>query len=132
MFNLDYTQNDLCGDALTKNTYKHNSSSHSGKLSMGFEKDVDVIIISNARSSGIGFLASPQRLNVAITRPKKCLILCENFKNLEAVPAWRSLLDSARERKLFHDISTDCIYDIQANVTEKIKLKKVLQETNSN
>ncbi|KAL9915000.1 putative helicase senataxin isoform 2-T2 [Glossina fuscipes fuscipes] len=96
----------------------------------GLEKDV--IIISNARTSGIGFLASPQRLNVAITRPKKCLILCGNFKNLETVPAWRSLLDSARERKLFYEISPDCIYDIQANVIEKIKLKKPLQETNSN
>lgn len=47
----------------------------------GVEKDV--IIISNARTHGIGFLANYQRLNVALTRPRKCLILCGNFKNLE-------------------------------------------------
>lgn len=47
----------------------------------GLEKDV--IVISNARTNGIGFLSNPQRLNVALTRPKKCLILCGNFKNLE-------------------------------------------------
>lgn len=49
----------------------------------GLEKDV--IVISNARTNGIGFLANPQRLNVALTRPKKCLILCGNFKNLEVL-----------------------------------------------
>lgn len=43
----------------------------------------DVIIISNARTSGVGFLSTYQRLNVALTRPKKCLILCGNFKDLE-------------------------------------------------
>lgn len=47
----------------------------------GLEKDV--IVISNARTSGIGFLSNPQRLNVALTRAKKCLILCGNFRNLE-------------------------------------------------
>lgn len=47
----------------------------------GLEKDV--IIISNARTNGVGFLSNAQRLNVALTRPKKCLILCGNFKNLE-------------------------------------------------
>uniref|UniRef100_A0A1A9WQL6 FHA domain-containing protein n=1 Tax=Glossina brevipalpis TaxID=37001 RepID=A0A1A9WQL6_9MUSC len=96
----------------------------------GLEKDV--IIISNARTNGIGFLSSPQRLNVAITRPKKCLILCGNFKNLETVPAWRSLLDNARERKLFYEITNNCTHDMQNNVIEKIKLKKPLQPTNSN
>ncbi|XP_075159732.1 putative helicase senataxin [Haematobia irritans] len=88
----------------------------------GLEKDV--IVISNARTSGIGFLANPQRLNVALTRPKKCLILCGNFKNLEIVPAWRCLLQSARERNVYHEISTNCVNDIQRNVIDKIRNKK--------
>ncbi|TMW41156.1 hypothetical protein DOY81_013765, partial [Sarcophaga bullata] len=97
----------------------------------GLEKDV--IVISNARTNGIGFLANPQRLNVALTRAKKCLILCGNFKNLEAVPAWRCLLQNARERKLYHEITVNCIADIQANVIEKIKLKiKNFQRHNLN
>ncbi|XP_023293655.2 uncharacterized protein LOC111676883 [Lucilia cuprina] len=87
----------------------------------GLEKDV--IVISNARTHGIGFLSNPQRLNVALTRSKKCLILCGSFKNLETVPAWRCLLESARERKLYHEISANCIADIQTNVIDKIKLK---------
>ncbi|XP_013106748.2 probable helicase senataxin [Stomoxys calcitrans] len=88
----------------------------------GLEKDV--IVISNARTSGVGFLANPQRLNVALTRPKKCLILCGNFKNLEIVPAWRCLLQSARERNLYHEISTNCINNIHTNVIDKIRIKK--------
>ncbi|XP_017464921.1 PREDICTED: helicase SEN1 isoform X2 [Rhagoletis zephyria] len=86
--------------------------------------ECDVIIISNARTTGIGFLANYQRLNVALTRPKKCLILCGNFKNLEAVPAWRSLLASARERKLYHELSADCMDDMHRSVIPKIKISK--------
>lgn len=43
----------------------------------------DIIIISIARSRGIGFLAIRQRLNVALTRAKKMLILCGNFNSLQ-------------------------------------------------
>ncbi|XP_014085144.3 uncharacterized protein Setx [Bactrocera oleae] len=89
----------------------------------GMERDV--IIISNARTTGIGFLANYQRLNVALTRPKKCLILCGNFKNLETVPAWRSLLTSARERKLYHELSANCMDDMHRTVIPKIKISKV-------
>uniref|UniRef100_A0A0K8U466 Putative ATP-dependent helicase C29A10.10c n=1 Tax=Bactrocera latifrons TaxID=174628 RepID=A0A0K8U466_BACLA len=88
----------------------------------GMERDV--IIISNARTTGIGFLANYQRLNVALTRPKKCLILCGNFKNLETVPAWRSLLSSARERKLYHELSPNCMDDMHRTVIPKIKVSK--------
>uniref|UniRef100_A0A1B0C4B5 Uncharacterized protein n=1 Tax=Glossina palpalis gambiensis TaxID=67801 RepID=A0A1B0C4B5_9MUSC len=55
-----------------------------------------------------------------------------NISQSKNVPDWRLLLDNARERKLLYEITTDCIYDMQANVTEKIKLKKPLQDTNSN
>uniref|UniRef100_A0A1I8N6F5 FHA domain-containing protein n=1 Tax=Musca domestica TaxID=7370 RepID=A0A1I8N6F5_MUSDO len=95
----------------------------------GLEKDV--IVISNARTNGIGFLSNPQRLNVALTRPKKCLILCGNFKNLEVVPAWRSLLQSARERNLYYEISTNCVNDIQTNVIDKIRINKKDLNTNT-
>ncbi|KAM7357882.1 putative helicase senataxin [Cochliomyia hominivorax] len=87
----------------------------------GTEKDI--IVISNARTRGIGFLSNPQRLNVALTRAKKCLILCGNFKSLENVPAWRCLLQNARERKLYYEISANCITDIHKNVMDKLKLK---------
>lgn len=43
----------------------------------------DIVIISIARTRGIGFLAIRQRLNVALTRAKKMLILCGNFNSLQ-------------------------------------------------
>ncbi|XP_055843156.1 uncharacterized protein LOC129909981 [Episyrphus balteatus] len=88
----------------------------------GIEKDV--IIISNARTHGVGFLGNYQRLNVALTRPKKCLILCGNFKNLESVPSWASLLANAKDRGLYHNISAQEALDIPKNVIEKIKIKR--------
>lgn len=42
----------------------------------------DVVIYSNTRTNGIGFLVNPQRLNVALTRAKKCLIVIGSFENL--------------------------------------------------
>lgn len=48
----------------------------------GLEKDV--IIISIARTYGIGFLSNPQRLNVALTRAKRALYICGNFALFKA------------------------------------------------
>lgn len=42
----------------------------------------DIVIYSNCRTNGIGFLVNPQRLNVALTRAKKCLIVIGTFENL--------------------------------------------------
>ncbi|KAL5289141.1 SETX.2 family protein [Megaselia abdita] len=42
----------------------------------------DIVIYSNTRTNGIGFLVNPQRLNVALTRAKKCLIVVGTFENL--------------------------------------------------
>lgn len=46
----------------------------------GFQgQERDIIIMSCVRSHGIGFLSDKQRLCVALTRAKYCLILCGNF-----------------------------------------------------
>ena len=46
----------------------------------------DVVIISCVRSGpGIGFLSDSQRLNVALTRAKHCLIVIGDFENLRSV-----------------------------------------------
>jgi senataxin len=45
-------------------------------------KECDIVIISVARTEGTGFLIHPERLNVALTRAKKFLILCGNFNDL--------------------------------------------------
>lgn len=47
---------------------------------IGQEKDI--IVLCTTRTTGIGFLANPQRLNVALTRAKKCLVICGNFTSI--------------------------------------------------
>ncbi|KAH8261890.1 hypothetical protein KR038_001961 [Drosophila bunnanda] len=87
----------------------------------GLEKDV--IIISTARTRGCGFLANYQRLNVALTRPKRCLIICGNFDNLQSVDMWRQLLDDARRRKVYFDLKRDEVNDLQRSLMQKIVVK---------
>lgn len=42
----------------------------------------DIVILSVTKTRGVGFLANPQRLNVALTRAKKALYVCGNFNSL--------------------------------------------------
>lgn len=42
----------------------------------------DIVIMSVVKTRGVGFLANPQRLNVALTRAKKALYICGNFSSL--------------------------------------------------
>lgn len=39
--------------------------------------------MSVVKTRGVGFLANPQRLNVALTRAKKALYICGNFSSLK-------------------------------------------------
>lgn len=89
-------------------------------------QEYDVVIISLARSVGTGFLGSPQRLNVALTRARKCLIVCGNFADLKDNAVWSSLLDDAEKRKLHYHIADDDEYDDVNTFVEKVmrNLKK--------
>ncbi len=66
----------------------------------GFQgREADVIIISCVRSrDGVGFLADMRRLNVAITRAKKALIIVGNQDNLVSNKGWKDVLDFYREK----------------------------------
>ncbi|KAH8365769.1 hypothetical protein KR093_004239 [Drosophila rubida] len=83
----------------------------------------DVIIISNARTRGVGFLSNFQRLNVAITRPRRCLIICGNFDDLKAVDMWRHLLDDARNRQIYFNLKKTDIGDLYRSLISKILVK---------
>ncbi|GLH09336.1 Regulator of nonsense transcripts 1 homolog, partial [Gryllus bimaculatus] len=50
----------------------------------GFQgRECDVIIFSCVRTRGVGFMGESQRLNVALTRARRSLIICGNFVSLQ-------------------------------------------------
>ena len=66
-------------------------------------REKDIIIISCVRSNehqGIGFLADPRRLNVALTRAKYAAIVIGNPKVLSKQDLWNHLLHHYKEKKL--------------------------------
>ncbi|KAH8278258.1 hypothetical protein KR044_009025 [Drosophila immigrans] len=85
----------------------------------------DVVIISNARTRGVGFLTNYQRLNVAITRPRRCLIICGNFDDLEAVDMWRHLLDDARNRQIYFNLKEADVDNLNRSLISKILVKPI-------
>ncbi len=57
----------------------------------------DVIIMSCVRTGGIGFIKDKRRLNVALTRAKKHLIIVGCYKNLYPNPVWGALLSKIKQ-----------------------------------
>ncbi|XP_034658734.1 probable helicase senataxin isoform X2 [Drosophila subobscura] len=83
----------------------------------------DVVVISNARTQGSGFLSNYQRLNVAVTRPKRCLIICGNFRDLLNVPMWRDLLDDAGKRGVYFDLKREDVANLKESLMSKLLVK---------
>ncbi|KAD2804463.1 hypothetical protein E3N88_37840 [Mikania micrantha] len=71
----------------------------------------DIIILSTVRSNShgsIGFLASPQRTNVALTRARHCLWILGNEKTLSnSEYVWKELVCDARNRYCLFDADAD-------------------------
>ena len=63
----------------------------------GREKDIIVLSTVRCQSRGVGFLSDIRRLNVAITRAKKCLIIAGSTATLEQDATWSSYLKMLRE-----------------------------------
>ena len=57
------------------------------------------------RTGGIGFLADPQRLNVALTRAKFSLFIVGNFSILQKSEMWRKMLNDAKMRRSYVDVA---------------------------
>jgi len=65
----------------------------------GAEKDI--IIISSVRSgNSIGFLTEGERLNVALTRAKRSLILIANVATFQRKSMWKQLINDAHSRNV--------------------------------
>ncbi|KAL8218515.1 hypothetical protein R6Q57_021888 [Mikania cordata] len=84
----------------------------------GFQgAEEDVIILSTVRSNrhgSVGFLSSPQRTNVALTRARHCLWILGNEKTLSnSEYIWKELVCDARNRH--------CLFDADADADECLK-----------
>lgn len=63
----------------------------------------DVIIISTVRSNSggnLGFLKDPRRMNVALTRAKRGLIVIGNIETLSSEENWRDLINWGKANKI--------------------------------
>ena len=58
----------------------------------GREKDVIVLSTARCNSRGVGFLSDIRRLNVAITRAKRCLLIVGCANTLRLDPVWQAYL----------------------------------------
>lgn len=77
----------------------------------GFQgREVDVVLFSCVRApsspnagfggrGGIGFLADRRRMNVAITRAKRSLVVLGNARRLSSDTTWKALVDHAKSRE---------------------------------
>lgn len=57
-------------------------------------QEKDIIILSTVRSSGVGFLSVSERLNVALTRARRSLIVCGNFQSLMVNNIWFAQIET--------------------------------------
>ncbi|CAN0493984.1 unnamed protein product, partial [Ectocarpus sp. 12 AP-2014] len=71
----------------------------------GFQgKEVDVVLFSCVRApssgggggGGIGFLADQRRMNVALTRARRSLIVLGNVGRLSSDGTWKALVDHSK------------------------------------
>ena len=65
-------------------------------------QETDLVLFSSVRSNlmrELGFLRDARRLNVAITRARRGLIIVGDYKVLRTSPHWSALLDSCTERR---------------------------------
>ncbi|XP_068618185.1 uncharacterized protein Setx isoform X2 [Battus philenor] len=61
----------------------------------------DVVVVSLARSHGVGFLTDAGRMNVMLTRAKRALFVCLNPLAMTKNHQWRTLVDDAHMRKVY-------------------------------
>ncbi|KAJ0719210.1 putative TPR and ankyrin repeat-containing protein [Helianthus annuus] len=99
-------------DKLAKKYEKLDGFSVKVKTIDGFQGgEEDIIILSTVRSNShgnVGFLSSPQRTNVALTRARHCLWILGNERTLtNSECEWNELVYDARNRNCLFDADAD-------------------------
>ena len=93
-------------------------------------REKDIIIISCVRSNehqGIGFLADPRRLNVALTRGKYAVIVVGNPKVLTRHPLWNHLLHHFKEN---HCLVEGPLTNLKESLMQFSKPRKLVNSLN--
>ena len=93
-------------------------------------REKDIIIISTVRSNdnqGIGFLADPRRLNVALTRAKYALIVVGNAKVLSRHNVWNHLLEHYKEN---HCLVEGPLTNLKESLMQFSKPRKMVNTLN--
>jgi len=85
----------------------------------GFQgREKDIIIFSAVRAgsegSGIGFLADVRRMNVALTRAKKMMIIICDCERISVNELWRELINRAKEQHVILDAGSNTQFDFTA------------------
>ncbi|XP_046396378.1 probable helicase senataxin isoform X2 [Ischnura elegans] len=65
----------------------------------------DVVIMSCVRSYKIGFLGEMRRINVALTRARRSLVVCGNFSSLKNHELWNAFLSDGVARGVVRCVS---------------------------
>ncbi|CAK9141766.1 unnamed protein product [Ilex paraguariensis] len=87
----------------------------------------DIIIISTVRSNkggSIGFMSSPQRTNVALTRARHCLWILGDERTLtKSESVWEALVRDAKDRQCFFNADEDdniakTIFDVKKELDQ--------------
>lgn len=84
-------------------------------------REKEVIILSTVRSNPegkIGFMSDHRRMNVAITRAKRGLVVIGDPATLGQHPMWKAWIDFLKEKKLIVD-SKQVIYQWKKQKKEK-------------
>ncbi|XP_050549253.1 uncharacterized protein LOC118272498 [Spodoptera frugiperda] len=90
----------------------------------------DVVVVSLARSQGVGFLTDAGRMNVMLTRARHAMIICLNPHALLKNQQWRTLVEDAQRRNMYRVLPHKMCQPITAaqipsdNILEYISYRK--------
>ncbi|XP_059053854.1 uncharacterized protein LOC131848113 [Achroia grisella] len=87
----------------------------------------DVVVVSLARSHGLGFLADAGRMNVMLTRARHALLVCLNPHAVLKNYQWRTLVEDAQRRKMYRALPNEMCQSVGHIANEQV-LKYVTEE----
>lgn len=86
----------------------------------------DVVLVSLARSRGVGFLTDTGRMNVMLTRAKHALLICLNPHAVMNNDQWRTLIDDAQIRRVFTKLPNNMCQPLTAEQVAKDDILKYI------